>query len=376
MDSQIFKNLKAKQIQNFYRTHKIKISQKKLQDLNLKPLGNCIKFEEFTRKIRNKNFLNTVNEFINILSKNTNIDIKINSRIILSGYLVNYYAEELLENEKNRHPVDKSFLEWSNKMVELLEDSLIKNIIEAKKLSIYLNNYKDVFEQWKIMDKNKTIEKIIISYYNRSEHLEIINKDEKLDGTQKEEMVKELENQREKLLYDIMLIDPNFNTDYLKTNYKEIYNELKKNWSQILQQTGNTMKKAYYDMISKELNDGNMKPMYDLFVEIYKRILLITPEKRRGSLAEKLNPNKISDLLYDLDWNDELLKHINMLSDIILMFSAPIDDESNKKWKEELKYINKYDFSKKLPQVLIQIEEKLDQIYRLIIMANQQNKKK
>jgi len=376
MDSQIFKNLKAKQIQNFYHAYKIKISQKELQKLNLKPLGSCIKFEDFTRKIRNKEVLKTVNEFLIVLSKKTNVDIKLNSRILLSGYLVNFYADQLLDDEKNRHPVDKSFLEWSNKMVELIEDSLIENIIQAKKLSIYLNNYKNIFEQWKIMDKNKTIERIIISYHNRSEHLEVINNDKKLDESQKKEMIKELENQREKLIYDIMLIDPNFNVEYLKKNYKEIYNELKKNWTQILQQTGNTMKKAYYDMISQELSDGNMKPIYDLFVEIYKRILLITPEKRRESLAEKLNPNKISVFLSDLDWNEELLKHINMLADIILMFSAPIDDESNKKWKEELKYINKYDFNKKLPQVLIQIEERLDQIYRLIIMANQKDSKK
>ena len=78
----------------------------------------------------------------------------------------------------------------------------------------------------------------------------------------------------------------------------------------------------------------------------------------------------------ELDWTEPLLNHINMLTDIILMFSAPADDESNKKWKEELKDINQSDFSQKLPQVLIQIEEKLDQIYRLIIQMKQQQENK
>ena len=165
MDSQIFKNLKAKQIQNFYRTHKVKISQKKLQDLNLKPLGSCIKFEEFTRKIRNKNFLNTVNEFINILSKNTNIDIKINSRTILSGYLVNYYAEELLDNEKNRHPVDKSFLEWSNKWKKR---SGLNNSSKEKQIELMKKNNPIV------IPRNHKVEEALSEAYNGN--LEKMNK--------------------------------------------------------------------------------------------------------------------------------------------------------------------------------------------------------
>lgn len=372
MDSQIYKNLKAKQIQNFYHTYKIKVSQKNVTNLELQALGSSIKFEEFTRVIRKKEVITTINDFINLLKLKTKIDIKINSRIILSGYLVKYYADQLLDDPKNRHPIDNSFLEWSEYLVDQLENNDIKNMIEAKKISLFLNNYKNMFDQWKMMDKNKTIERIIISYHNRSEHLDVVNNDNKLDKSQKQEIIQELEKQREKLLYDIMLIDPNFDTNYLKNNYKTIYEELKKNWENVLKSTGNTMKKAYYDMVSKELSDGNIKPTYDMFVEIYKRILLITPDKRKNSLAEKLDPNNLNEILMELDWNDQLLQHINMLSDIILMFSAPADDESNKKWKEELKFINKHEFSQKLPQVLIQIEEKLDQIYRLIIQMKQQ----
>ena len=46
------------------------------------------------------------------------------------------------------------------------------------------------------------------------------------------------------------------------------------------------------------------------------------------------------------------------------------------KWRNELKYIDKFDYSEKLPKVLIEMEEKLDRIYQLIINNNKSNNKK
>ena len=127
-------------------------------------------------------------------------------------------------------------------------------------------------------------------------------------------------------------------------------------------------------MLTQEIRDGSLKPVHDLFVEICQRILLIIPEKRKESLAQKLNPNKINEIVLENDWNEELLKFVGMLADIILMFGAPVDDEENKKWRESLKYIEKYEYAVKLPEVLIGMEEKLDRIYQLIIQNTKENK--
>ena len=113
------------------------------------------------------------------------------------------------------------------------------------------------------------------------DHIETINKENNLEDEQKKLALNELEFQKNELLKNIKYIDPNFNIEFLKENYKQIYNDLKKKWEKILKQTGNTMKKAYYDMISQELEKGNSEPIYKLFIEISKRILLITPEKRK-----------------------------------------------------------------------------------------------
>ena len=63
-----------------------------------------------------------------------------------------------------------------------------------------------------------------------------------------------------------------------------------------------------------------------------------------------------------------------MLGDIILMFGAPADDKINKKWRESLKFIEKYEYAVKLPEILIGMEEKLDRIYQLIIQNTNDKK--
>jgi len=374
MSTSINKDLKAKKIQSFYKFYKINNKFNKFKKLELDILGISLPFNDFTKIMRKKQFINDSKDFLDSLKKYTNTENNISAKILLSAYLINYYADEILDKPEDRHPIDKGILEWSNQLINLLEETN-KNLNYYKKLNIYTNNFTQIFNQWKLMDKNRTIERIIISYNNRCDHIETINKENNLEEEQKKIALNELEFQKSELLNNIKYIDQNFNIEFLKENYKQIYNDLKKNWEQILKQTGNTMKKAYYDMITQELEKGNSEPIYKLFIEISKRILLITPEKRKQSLAEKLNENKIYEMLIPGDWNEELIKHINLLGSIILMFGAPADDEVNKKWVESLNYINKFEYHTKLPETLIQMEEKLDRIYQLIIQNNKMNHK-
>lgn len=376
MDTEILKNKKARKIQQFYRLSKINSSLNQFRKMELKSQAQNKSFADFTKIIRNKEIIKNTDKFINDLSKSSTTKLKLSGRILLTGYIINFYKNEVMDKEENRHPVDKGIIEWSETLIELLEEKQIKSFSELNKLSLFINNYDSIFNQWKSMDRNRTIERIIISYNNRSEHIEILEKDDKLDSKQKKEALDELEKQRSQLLYDIQLINPHFDIEYLKKNYKTIYQELKKNWAEILKSTGNTMKKAYFDMVSGELKNGNSKPIYDLFNEIGKRILNITPQKRLESLSKKINETELTELLCYGDWNEDLNKHINFLGSVIIMFGAAADDKENMEWKASLNHINKYEYHVKLPEVLIQMEEKLDRIYQLIIKANQQMNKK
>lgn len=375
MDTGVYQNIKAKQIQHFYRVYKFNTYLKKFRNLDLQALASTIKFIDFTKVMRKKEVLKGSNEFLQNFSKLLNNKITVNSKIMLSGYLINYYADELLDKPDNRHPVDKGILEWSQELIKLIEETEYISILNVRRLGLFLNNFNIIFNQWKTMDKSRTIERIIVSYYNRSEHIDVIKKETTLETTQKNEMIQELEKQRQQLVYDILLIDPDFNTEYFKENYKKIYDDMKQSWEKVLKSTGNVMKKAYYDMVSQEIKNGNSKPLYDLLMEISKRILIVTPEKRKDSLTEKLNGDNISELLSYGDWNEDLIKHIKFLADIIIMFSAAVDDKENLEWKKSLDFIEKYDYIEKLPLVLIEMEEKLDKIFRFIIENSKNNKK-
>lgn len=374
MSAVVTHNLQAKKIQNFYKIYKLNKNIKNLRNQELNAIASSIPFDEFTILMRKKVLFHNIDAFMKNMSVKTNIEINVSPKIVLSGYLIKYYADKILDEEKNRHPIDKGILEWSTELIRLLELEEFKTLSQFKKLAIYINNYNQIFNQWKNMDKSRTIERIIVSYNNRCEHIETINKNKDIDKDQREKCLKELESQKNNLILSIKQIDPKFNVEYLQENYKKIYDELKNSWEKVFKQTGNAMKKAYYDMLEQEIRDGSLKPVHDLFVEICQRILLITPEKRKQSLAEKLNPNKINEIVLENDWNEELLKFVGMLGDIILMFGAPADDKVNKKWRESLKFIEKYEYAVKLPEVLIGMEEKLDRIYQLIIQ-NTNNKK-
>ena len=86
------------------------------------------------------------------------------------------------------------------------------------------------------MDKSRTIERIIVSYNNRCEHIETINNNKDMDNDQKEKCLKELESQKNNLILSIKQIDPKFNVEYLEQNYKKIYDELKNSWEKVFKQ--------------------------------------------------------------------------------------------------------------------------------------------
>ena len=62
------------------------------------------------------------------------------------------------------------------------------------------------------------IESIIISYYNRSKHIEKIHADEKLNDAEKQAVIDVLDKQRQLVVGNIKFIDPEFNVEYFYYN--------------------------------------------------------------------------------------------------------------------------------------------------------------
>ena len=157
MDTGVYQNIKAKQIQHFYRVYKFNTYLKKLNSLDLQALASTLNFMDFTKVMRKKEVIKGSSEFLQNFSKLLNQKITVNSKIMLSGYLINYYADELLDKPNDRHPVDKGILEWSQELIKLLEETEYTSILNVKRLGLFLNNFNIIFNQWKTMDKSRIL---------------------------------------------------------------------------------------------------------------------------------------------------------------------------------------------------------------------------
>ena len=354
-------DINARKIQRKFRKNNILRNTWNLVNLDLIKNGEKIKFDKFTKLMREKNTIDISEKFIKSLS-NYRSGFKLNQKVLLTAYLIKFFSEDLLG--KDQHPIDKGINDWSEEVFKRIAELNVSKDID--KLWLLLNNYNTIFSQWKENDKSRLIESIIISYYNRSKHIEKINAETNLDPTEKEIALQELKSQRQQIVGNIKFIDPEFDVEYFLENYEEVYNNMNSAYEYMTKQIGNTMKKAYYDMLCQEIGDNNLLPIAELMTEISKRLLVIVPDKKREKFAEKINVNVIVDLITDNQWNDELKEYLNFIAESIFMLGAKCDDEENKKWLNELNNLMIDDYMTNFPLILIQMEEKLDRIYQLI----------
>ena len=337
--------------------------------LELKSNAELLSFDKFQKIIIKKELINNVKNFTDSLDKFKK-GLSINPRILITAYMITYFPIDLLGEEKDRHPTDNFILELATNVVNALEDNKISNIWDI------LRDFKVGFNNWSQMDKDRTIEKLVVSYYYRCEHLEKINsgeltkKPELFDPEQQQNMVEELEKQKEDIIKSIKLIDRNFDIKYLKENYKQIFNTIQQTWSNVHVNVTNTMKKAFYDMLVSDINNGNLISCFNLLKEIGKRLSLLCPKNKVVSFKSKFSDDNLTNMLATPEFTSELIKFIGMIIDFISLIDAPVNDETNKQWKQQIVNLLTSNFSSNFPKILIQIEEHIDIVYELIVSMN------
>jgi len=343
----------------------------KFQNIKLNKLSSSISFDEFRKIIIKPEVIEITKQFVNTL-ETFKSGLKINPKVLITAYLLKSYPSELVGTEKNLHPSDMYIIELSTSLVDILESNKINNIWNK------LKEFKLAFEDWSHMDKARTIEKLITSYYYRCEHLdkiksgELVKKQEYVDKEQQEQMIAELQRQKNQIINLIKQIDKNFDIKYLEANYVEIFNHIQQSWAQLHVNITNTMKKAYYNMLSNDISNGNLLSCFSLIKEIGQRLTVLCPKKSQTSFASKFSDDVLTELLSEPEYTNQLIKFIGFMLDFIIQMDAPVNDESNAQWKIQVAELIKSPFAQSFPQILIQIEEHIDQIYQTIIDLNQQ----
>ena len=355
----------ALKIQYLLKLNNCKKLLNELKTLELKSNAQSLSFDKFQKIIIKKEVINNVKNFTDSLDK-LKKGLSINPRVLITAYMITYFSIDLLGEEKDRHPTDNFILELATNVVNKLEENNINQIWDI------IRDFKVGFNNWSQMDKDRTIEKLVVSYYYRCEHLEKINSGElsKNDTEQKEDMINELEIQKEDIIKSITLIDRNFDIKYLKENYKQIFNTIQQTWSNVHVNVANTMKKAFYDMLVRDIKDGNLISCFNLLKEIGERLSLLCPKNKVASFKSKFSDDNLTNILATPEFSSELIKFIGMIIDFISLVDAPINDDNNKQWKQEIVNLLTCNFPTNFPKILIQIEEHIDVIYDLIISMN------
>ena len=345
-------------IQRFYRIYKLSklFDNFKKYEMNKKNIS----FEEYTIKMKNKNLINIVNKIILDLNKLCNTSFKIPTRIILTAFLINNYSNDVIGHLKDRHPIDNFVIDWSKKLVKIfkLENNYNENILLIK----YLNNYVEIFNNWKNIDKNRTIQNIIISYGNRMEHLQYVEKEE-LEEESKNKIILSLTTECDSLIQSIKIMDKDFDIDNLKDNYKEIIIKIKDSMEKIFYDLSYNFKSAYLDMLIEEYTNDNNNVILNLIIETNDRILLLTPKAYLDSTRSKFNSYDYTEYLLEDNYG-ELCKYFNFLIDTIVAYSSPEDIKENTLWKEEminwLIFDADVDYKVVIPSLLLEINTKID----------------
>lgn len=355
-------------IQHFYRCYSIKKILKLLKtyDLNNK---NNIKFNEYSKLICKKSIINKICELLTKLNVIFGSDVKLgnlkNSRIILTAFLLNNFTKELLGNENDHSLIDKQILDWSSNITKFLSDYENITYLHLQKLNLFINNFYIIFDQWKTVDRERTVQNIIISYYNRKKHIKYIL--EKDDKTNNDNVLKTLEEECDILIKDIKIIDPNFDIEYLKENYESVHESIKNGMEIILNSITSNFKKAYLDLIIKEFKQSNYKVLNELFLEVNQRIIKITPDKIKKSIIEKLGKYNFVNMLLEDEWNTDIKNYINFIIDTIYIYSSYNDDNENKLWKDKINDLFNKNYHENLPLIIFEINNKIDKIYNFIL---------
>lgn len=342
---------KIRKIQKFGKNILLKKLQDELKVSSLYTVETK-SFAQFRKVQRSEDNINLMKRFQKLFRLEYS-DLK----VIDVGLLISQHPTNLFgDNVKQWHPHDDLMYKQS----EILMINLIE-LDDYEKLKSFLEQYINNFKKWKEGDKHRTMEGIIISFHYRMEHLEKIRDNDKLNKEQKILMIKELNQQLASLKKSLGMIDPKFPISALETQHNELFEKYKKGWTETFDKVKDVVLESYQNHLIKSIDNGDYSIIQQEFVAISNRILSICPRKILVSLTSKINDTQINKVFEDFSLtNKDLINLLLLYIDTVIMFDAPINDEGNKIWKEELITLFNLELNEAIPHIIIKINQKID----------------
>jgi hypothetical protein len=289
-------------IQRYYRIYKINKIIKKIMKYKLFIEND---FNKYKKIMMNKELINDVNILMKWLKITTN------TKIFLTAIMIYNFSDGILGNIKDRHPIDIILLNNINALVNSMFD-----INTYQKLRNFINHiiiFEELFNEWKSMDVNRTIQNIIISYKHRQDHIKYIN-DNNIN-----ESIDVLNKECDIMLKTILNIDSTYNIDYVKNNYNEIYDAINITTHKMENEIKSNFMKAYIDYLFYEFSNNNdLNIIKNLILETNKRIILCVPNSIKNTIKNKLNQYNYDEMLLENDWSDNFNNYFKFIIDTVI----------------------------------------------------------
>jgi hypothetical protein len=344
-------------IQRRYRLYKINKMIKKIIKYNLFTENDFTKYKKI---MMNKDLINDVNIFMKLLYNIHNIidmkPIEFNSKIFITAIMIYNFPNEILGNDKDRHPIDILLYNNINAMISMIFK--INKYHDIIKMINNIRGFEELFIEWKSMDVNRTIQNIIISYKHRQDHIKKII----MDNEQNESIINTLNDECDKMLKTILVIDNTYNIDYVKDNYDEIYNTITTTTHKIENKIKTNFQNAYIDYLVYEFSNNNdMNIIKNLIIDTNNRIVMIVPPSIKNAIDNKLKNYDYNNMLLENDWSDSFIHYFKFILDTALCCDKK-NDFDIKNIKSLYQMVgNNYHYN--VPYILVHINMLIDIIY-------------
>ena len=271
-------------------------------------------YDNVARKINKKDNLGSASEFLQFLFKVSNIDFNPKyTRIYLTSHLIANFNDDLNIQKDS----------------EIYKYSCYISRISRHNWSGFCKmflSYINIFNDWKLEDKQRMLRVLAESYYNLDTTLKKIEPEE-------EENIVEFKAEIKKTILSIlsrmMMIEPGWK-EYLKNyNYvsdEELYNKMCK-----------AMEKAYWDKLRDELKEEpvNVDILSKVLAEIREIIIDICPEGSHliSDIDEKFDIEFIMPQIQHNSYSGEQMYNLMLyLVGILRSLQAASDDNDTSEW--------------------------------------------
>jgi len=283
-------------------------------------------FDNLTKFINKKNIINNISQLLtkyyNWLYYGCNkkdfelIAPQINGKQFLVCYVIYYFPQFILNNDvADNTTVDSVLYHFASELIKSINIIKFNPAIFIKSLNKYIN----CFNVFKIEDSRIKLGELIDKWIDLEKTRLQVNDNDRYDD--KEYIIRLLEDQQEKTIKYIKIIDNNFNMDQLEEFYK-LNNLIER-----------TMYKCYFDNLEKDILESKYVILKEVLTEI-KDNLINLHKKIESELNEYFD---IDFIVQQLEHNVFTFENFIGLVDYcikwILLLQAPFrNSHTQNKW--------------------------------------------